>query len=189
VNAYIDRAFPDHEIVHNPHWWTLGEGDPYVERQAKAADYLNFERGVNDAGIVGGTDKFGYETFLAQAARFNVIFESGVRSPDEPALEYGLASYFLVNDGSDAVSNHRWRGTPDDWWSAGYDLELGAPLGPRYSWNGLLRRDFERGSALVNQPGTSTRTVTLPETYLDLAGNPRTSVTLAPASGTVLRKR
>ena len=185
----IDRAFPDHEIVHNPHWWTLGEGDPYVERQAKAADYLNFERGVNDAGIVGGTDKFGYETFLAQAARFNVIFESGVRSPDEPALEYGLASYFLVNDGRDLVSNHRWRGTPDDWWSAGYDLDLGGPLGPRYSWEGLLRRDFERGSALVNQPDTSTRTVTLPETYLDLAGNPRTSVTLAPASGTVLRKR
>ena len=89
----------------------------------------------------------------------------------------------LVTDGSDAVSNHRWGGTPSDWWSAGYDLELGAPLGPRYSWEGLLRRDFERGIALVNQPDTSTRTVALGGTYLDLAGNPRTSVTLAPRAG------
>ena len=185
----IRATFPTAEIVHNPLWWTLGENDPFVERQAKAADWLSFERGVNDEGLVGGTDEYGFETFLAQADRFNVIFESGVRPPDEAGLEYGLASYFLVNDGKDAVSNHRWRGTPDDWWSAGYDLDLGAPLGPRYSWEGLLRRDFERGIALVNQPDASTRTVALGETYLDLAGNPRTSVTLAPASGTVLRKR
>ncbi len=75
----------------------------------------------------------------------------------------------------------------------GIDLAWGEgsqarPAGPRHSWDGLLRRDFERGIALVNQPDASTRTVALGETYLDLAGNPRTSVTLAPASGTVLRK-
>ncbi|HEV2773089.1 MAG TPA: DNRLRE domain-containing protein, partial [Thermoleophilaceae bacterium] len=150
----IRATFPTVEIVHNPLWWTLGENDPFVERQAKAADHLNFERGVNDAGLRGGTDKYGFETFLEQADRFNVIFESEVRPPDEAGLEYGLASYFLVNDGKDAVSNHSWRGTPDDWWSAGYDLDLGAPLGPRYSWDGLLRRDFEGGVALVNQPDT-----------------------------------
>jgi hypothetical protein len=184
----IRAQFPNKEIAHNPLWWDIAGSDGYGERAAKAADYLFFERGVNDAGIVDGSGKYGFETMMAQADRFNVIFGSEVRSPDEAGMEYGLASYFLVNDGDDATSNHTWRGTPDDWWSAGYDLELGAPLGPRYSWNGLLRRDFERGSALVNQPGTSTRTVTLPETYLDLAGNPRTGVMLVPASGTVLRK-
>ena len=184
----IRAQFPNKEIAHNPLWWDIAGSDGYGERAAKAADYLFFERGVNDAGIVDGSGKYGFETMMAQADRFNVIFGSEVRSPDEAGMEYGLASYFLVNDGDDATSNHTWRGTPDDWWSAGYDLDLGAPLGPRYSWNGLLRRDFERGMALVNQPGSGTKTVPLRDTYFDLADNPRTGVMLVPASGTVLRK-
>ena len=43
---------------------------------------------------------------------------------------YGLAGYFLISDGRDAMGNYP-AGTPEDWWS-GYDTDLGEALGARY---------------------------------------------------------
>ena len=74
---------------------------------------------------------------------------------------------------------------PDTFWS-GYDVRLGAPLGPRYQSGGVWRRDFAAGTVLVNEPGASTKTVALAPGYHDLDGVSRSSVTLAAASGAVL---
>ena len=99
--------------------------------------------------------------------------------------EYALATYFLVSSGRDGLANDS-KGLPDAWW-AGYDVDLGAPLGDRYVWNGLVRRDFASGMVLVNEPEQPARTVDLGGTWRGLDGQLRTGVTLSPTSGVVLR--
>ena len=187
----VRQAMPTAEIVHNVIWYagaTSGaDTEPSIARQLRAADVINLERGVNDSGITNGTGRFGYETFLGYVDRRHesgrsVVFDSVATT--QAATEYGMASYLLVNNGLDRYDNN-WRSVPDDWWS-GYDVSLGSPRGPRYAWNGVLRRDFERGTVLVNQPGAATQTVSLPDAHTDLAGNAVTSVTLAAARGAVL---
>src|SRR4029453_12497875 len=79
--------------------------------------------------------------------------------------EDGLAAYFLVNQGTDYIGQAPG-GEPDNWWP-GYDVSLGAALGPRQTTGGIFRRDFERGVVLVNQPGTSQVTVSLGASYTD----------------------
>jgi hypothetical protein len=183
----IRQAFPRHEVVHNVIWFADG-GDPHAARQVAAADYIEIERGVNDARIEAGSRRHGFERLLAYVDRVHdrgkgVILDSYARTDAE--REYGLASYFLVSSGRDALGNDPG-GSPSDWWR-GYDVSLRAPRGPRYRWKGLLRRDFERGLALVNPPGAPRRTVELPGTWRGLDARPRQRVTLDAAAGAVLR--
>jgi hypothetical protein len=185
----IRATFPGKEIVHNGLWFA-GSTDPYVQRQLLAADVLELERGVNDSGIVRGTGTYGFETLLSLIDWLHergraVFFESKVST--DQAREYGLAAYFLVSSGKDTLGNNAG-GTPGDWWP-GYDVFLGAAAANRYAWNGVFRRDFERGIVLVNQPGASQVTLQLGGTYLDLSGASRMSVTLGPAQGAVLRRQ
>jgi Hypothetical glycosyl hydrolase family 15 len=182
----IRAALPGKEIVHNAIWFS-GHQDPYVRRELDAADYIELERGVNDGGIRGGVGRFGFETFMARVDYLHsrgkgVIFDSYVEGDAE--REYGLASYFLVSSGRDGIGNDPG-GTPGDWWR-GYDVSLGAPRGPRYRWNGVFRRDFERGFALVNQPDEPTRRLDLGGRKSGPLGQARESVTLGPAEGAVL---
>jgi hypothetical protein len=97
---------------------------------------------------------------------------------------YGLANYFLLNSGSDAMANDA-ASRPDAFWS-GFDVDLGAAVGKRYSAGGVWRRDFVRGVALVNEPGAPQRTIVVGAGYRDLDGTPRSAVTLGPAAGAVL---
>ena len=88
------------------------------------------------------------------------------------------------------------------WW-AGLDYQLGAPLGRFYCLDpasGLAKtgscpspgkifgRDWQNGRVLVNPTAASTITVPLGTTMTDPNGARVTSVTLAPGSGTVLRR-
>ena len=187
----VRQAFPSAEIVHNAIWYageSARDADPHVERELNAANYINLERGATDSGIRGGTGSFGYQTFLAyidrrHAAGVRVILESKTAEP--AALEYNLASYFLITSGADLVASNGG-GSPNDWW-AGYRVDLGTALGRRYGWNGLLRRDFQRGIVLVNQPDQPPRTLQLPRSYVGLNGSTVTSVALGPGRGVVLR--
>jgi len=182
----IRAAFPQAEIVHNVLWF-LGTNDPSIQRELLSADFINIERGVNDAGIHGG-GTYGFETFLAYVdwlharARYVLLDASATTLAER---EYGLAAYFLLRSGNDGTGNKQGA-TPDNWWPA-YQLSLGDALGDRYAWQGVLRRDFQQGFVLVNEPDASTVTLDLGNTYLDLSGQPRTSVTLGPAAGAVLR--
>jgi Hypothetical glycosyl hydrolase family 15 len=178
-------AFPTTEIVHNAIWYA---GDTTVDqlRVQRAANLINLERGVNDAGITGGTGKWSLQALLAfidrrQAEGHGVIFDATATTA--AGRLYGLAAYFLVSSDRDALGNNQG-GTPTDWWT-GYDVDLGAPLARRYSWNGLIRRDFTNGYTLVNEPGAPTRTVTLPAGSKDLTGATQDSETLRAASGAV----
>jgi hypothetical protein len=182
----IRAAMPDKEIVHNALWFA-GHDDPSVRRELDAATHIEIERGVNDPGLTGGAGPFGYETLLRHidwlhSRGKSVILDSYADSHAE--VEYELASYFLVSSGGDSVGSS-WRTEPGDWWP-GYDVRLGAPRGDRYEWSGLLRRDFENGFVLVNQPGRAPVAVDLGAGSFDPAGQPRAAVTLGPAQGAVV---
>ncbi|HEY7453283.1 MAG TPA: putative glycoside hydrolase [Thermoleophilaceae bacterium] len=190
----IDRTFPDKEIVHNAIWYA-GCGaergscwsDPQIRRQLLSADLIGLERGVNDAGITGGGGRWGYETFMARVDWLHdhgkgVIFDANASG--ERDREYGLASYFLVSSGRDALGNDEG-GKPNDWWK-GYDAELGSPRGARHESGGLIRRDFERGFVVVNQPGGSARGVDLPAGATGPDGTRRSALTLRGGQGAVI---
>jgi hypothetical protein len=184
----VRAAIPDAEIVHNA-IWTVGDASTDLKRQLGAADLIEVERGFNDAGITGGSGKFGWQTLAAfidrrHAAGQNVILD-GNADPAAGRL-YGLANYLLLNSGSDAIANDS-ASRPDAFWS-GFNVDLGAALGKRYSSGGVWRRDFVRGVALVNEPGAPSRTVLVGAGYRDLDGVARTTVTLGPGSGAVLRR-
>lgn len=182
----IRAAFPDAEIVHNAIWFS-GYTDPYVQRELRAADLVELERGVNDGGITGGGGRFGYESFIERIDWLHsqgkgVILDG--RPGSDIEREYSLATYFLTATALDGIGDSIG-GRPDSWWP-GYGVDLGAPSGPRYSWQGLLRRDFAAGTVLVNQPGEPTRTVAVGNGLRNVRGTPRASVTLQGAQGAVL---
>src|SRR5207249_11009713 len=60
----IRSTFPQIELVHNVIWWAPLT-DPYVQRELRSANFISLERGVNDAGLVGGGGTYGIESFFA----------------------------------------------------------------------------------------------------------------------------
>ena len=184
----VRAALPGVEIVHNT-IWTMGDATADLKRQLNAADYTYLERGFVDSGITGGGGKFGFQTLAAfidrrHAAGHPVILDGYTTDPQW--REYGLATYLLLNDGSDALGNDA-ANRPDAFWS-GYDVHLGTAAGGRYATGGVWRRDFAQGSVLVNEPGNPTRVITVGAGYQDVNGVALTSVTLAGAAGAVLIK-
>jgi Hypothetical glycosyl hydrolase family 15 len=182
----VRSALPGIEIVHNA-LWPVPDTSADVQRELNAADYIELERGFNDSGITGGTGYWGFQKMAAfidhrHAAGKGVILDGYADTP--AGRMYGLATYFLVNNGRDALANDAY-GTPDNWWK-GFETELGDPVGPRYQSGGVWRRDFARGTALVNEPGSPTRTVSLGSGFHDVDGVARSSVSLGAASGAVL---
>jgi len=178
------------EILHNSIWYAAqGAGrdsDPYVQRQIAAADYINVERGFNDDGLGGGTGEWSLRALQGFIDRVHakgkgVIIDAFDASP--AGMEYSLANYLLVNTGRDGVGEVDM--TPDNWWK-GWDTDLGAALGDRYDWQGLMRRDFKGGLALVAEPGSPARTVQLPTAMTTIDGRSVTSVTISGSRGAVL---
>jgi Hypothetical glycosyl hydrolase family 15 len=182
----VRAALPAAEIVHNA-IWTVGDATPDLKRQLAAANYIELERGFNDAGIVGGASKFGWQTLAGfierrHAAGQGVLLDG--RADTAAGRVYGLATYLLLNAGDDVIANDS-ASRPDAFWN-GFNANLGAARGARYKAGGVWRRDFAGGVVLVNEPGAPTRTVTVGASLRDLDGVARTAVTLGPASGAVL---
>ncbi len=182
----VRNELPGIEIVHNA-LWPVPDTSADVQRELNAADYIELERGFNDAGITGGTGYWSFGKMAAfidhrHAAGKGVILDGYADTP--AGRMYGLATYFLVNNGRDALANDAY-GTPDNWWK-GFETELGDPAGPRYQSGGVWRRDFARGTVLVNEPGSPARTVSLGAGFHDVDGVARSSVSLGSASGAVL---
>jgi Hypothetical glycosyl hydrolase family 15 len=186
----IRQAMPSLELLENSIWFAGGPErwkNPLVQRQIATADYINLERGVNDEGLTGGTGAWSLKTFLSfvdyvHSAGKGVILDGASNTPT--GREYSLAAYYLISTGNDGLGNGAM--TPENWWPA-YNEDLGTPAGPRHEWEGLLRRDYTDGIALVNEPDAPTRTVTLPAPMYDTEGAVVTSVTLGAADGAVLR--
>ena len=185
----VRQALPQAEIVHNVIWFAdeqAGTSNANIRAEIQSANYIGLERGVNDEGLTGGGGQWSLASFLAyvdqvHATGKGIIMEGD--SSEAQGLEYNLAAYFLESTGNDFVSG---RGqTPTNWWP-GWSVNLGEATGGRYTWGGLLRRDFNGGVVLVNPPESPARTVSLPAPMRNSAGQMVTSVTLTAASGAVL---
>jgi hypothetical protein len=187
----VRTALPGTEIAHNVEWLAdtpARTGDRYIAAEIRAADYVNFERGVNDSGIRGHGGPYSLESLLAYIDAVHALDRGIVldgSASQAPGIEYSLASYLLISTGRDLVGARGM--TPQHWWS-GFDVNLGEALGPRRSWQGVLRRDFADGMTLVAAPEGPARQLRLPAPMRTLSGQVVSSVTLAPASGMVLRR-
>jgi hypothetical protein len=184
----VRAACPNAEILHNS-LWSAGSGnpgtDPYVQQEIRAANYINRERGVSDAGITGGDGYWSLRSFL----RFvDVVHSLGANIDIQEfnfSGDYAPACYFLISQGMDALGNGAI--TPSNW-PSNYDVSLGNPEGARYEWNGLIRRDFENGIVLVNPPAQPTVTVKLGSGYTNTSGKSVTSASLPGKQGLILLK-
>jgi hypothetical protein len=125
------------------------------------------------------------KTMKALAPPKLAIFQMSGNPKDYQAFRYGLTSC-LMDDGYFAFNDEakHYHGVPqfDE-----YDAKLGRAVSPppTKAWsNGVYRRDFENGIALVNPKGNGARDVTLEADFVALKG------TQAPAvnSGKTLRK-
>lgn len=184
----IRQALPNTELVHNSIWFANNsEGQrwnsPQIVEEIQQADYIDCERGVSDSGLTGDGGYWSVQSFFQFVDQVHALGKSVVF--DEYALngEYGLAGYFMINSGTDAEGDQSM--TPNNWWS-GYNVNLGNAQDGRYTWNGLLRRDFSGGMVLMNLPHAGTVTVTLPQYYTRIDGSLVNSVTLAGGQGAVL---
>ncbi len=176
--AQIRAALPGAEIVHNSVWFaartdTVPAGaDPSVGAQIRAADWVNLERGCSDPGLTGGDGPWSLRALLGfvdqvHAQRRSVIWQPSATTSLQ--RELNLACLLLSRAGRDALDDPDAR--PSRWW-AGFDADPGEPLGGRYDWEGLLRRDFTQAVVLVNDRGAHARTVTLPGRFTRVDGRP-----------------
>jgi hypothetical protein len=189
--AEIRAEFPEAEIAHNAIWYAGPIDEASISRQIDAADYFNLERGATDKGLRGGSGRWGLETFFAFVDTIHrrgraVIYMDYGRTTDE--REYGLAAWFLTSNGRDLMSSSRPEWTaPGRWWR-GYGLDLGKARGSRYQWQGVLRRDFDCGTVLLNQPDMPNRDLRLEPGFRNIQGASVSAVTLPAKSAAVLER-
>ena len=184
----VRAAFPKVEIVHNSLWY-LDWTDSNIQRQIRAADWINLERGVNDPGLTGGAGYWSLDRLLTfidnvhQNGKGVILDGEAPASNSGAAREYSTAVYLLISTGADLVGDSSQ--TPTDWWS-GFDIDLGKAATGRYLWQNLWRRDFAAGIALVNPPGGDAVVITLPGPYTRVDGSVVNTIRLGPAEGAIL---
>ncbi|MGH8308297.1 MAG: putative glycoside hydrolase, partial [Steroidobacteraceae bacterium] len=105
------------------------------------------------------------------APKLGIFHQSGVPT-DYQTFRYGFTTallddgYYAFNDGANGYS-----GVP---WFDEYDVQLSGATSkpPTAAWqNGVYRRDFERGIALVNPKGNGTVEVTLERDFKKVSGS------------------
>ena len=187
----VRTALPSAEIAHNAIWYAGAFDDPLIVRQIDAADFINLERGATDKGLRGGDGEWGFERFLAfvdtvhRRGRSVVMMDYGTSTTER---EFGLAAWFLISRGRDMMSSNQLAWTaPGRWWP-GYGLNLGSAHGSRYEWRGVLRRDFDCGVVLLNQPDMPVRRLAPGGGFTDIEGRLVESVTLEPRAAVILQR-
>lgn len=188
----IRKALPKTEIIHNSIWYAgpggIRDRDPAIQRQIKAANYVNVERGIgSDPGLTGGDGQWSLSTLFAYIDRVHALGRGVTMQQyrlDLASREYSLAGYFLISSGDDLYSDGN--ATPDDWW-VGYDVDLGGPMGPRTYRDGVFERKFSCGMVVLGEPGLHSRNVPLGGSYTSLDGRSVHSVDVSARQGMVLR--
>lgn len=190
--SQIRSAFPYANIMENIIWYAGPNGvydaDPYIQQQFAASTQLNLERGVaSDPGLTGGTGFWSVYNYFSFIDRVHALgkgvnlLEYGL---DAAGQEYGLASYFMISNGTDSLGD--FSTTPDNWFS-GYSVDLGPALGPRSYNNGIYERNFSRGMVLMGEPGLPTQWVSLPGWFQRLDGSWVNAVQLSGSQGIILQ--
>jgi hypothetical protein len=182
IRSYFSQA----EIIHNVIWFAggaQGQTDSYMQTELQSANYIYLERGVSDTGLTGGSGDWSLNAFLKYIDKIHSFGRNVILGEYHYSNDYGTVGYYLISNGSDAFGNEDVR--PNNW-SVSYDQNLGAATGARYTWNGILRRDFANGIVLLSPPGSPSAWYTLPKTYRDVWGNGHTGVNLAGGQAIIL---
>jgi hypothetical protein len=187
----VRAAIPGREITHNQVWYAGGgpTANAQVAQAVRQANWINIEFGVNDQSLGGGTGEHSLSSLLGyvdavHSLGASIDMSGGGTSVHE--MEYQLAGYFLVNNGNDLVTGSNSQTVKRFW--RGWGGSLGEAQAPRTrSSEGLFERKFTHGLVCLNEPGASTKTITLPSPMKNLAGQTVTSVTLPASSAAVLR--
>lgn len=177
---------PNAEILHNSIWFAGGDQRDYdwnVIREIQSADYINCERGISDDGLTSGNGAWSVNAFLrfvdhVHQLGAHVIFDEYTFNG-----EYGIAGYFLINDGRDGYGNQQ---VAPYYTAAEYYVDLGDPLGGRYNWNGLLRRDFKNGTVLVNPARSNWVSAYMNGNAYTIYGSDSRSISLSGGQGLIL---
>jgi hypothetical protein len=113
------------------------------------------------------------------------LWANGTVAQKDAYHRFALATFLLGSDGrssfqasyrhGDALAGHRY-----------WNTDIGRPTSAYAKVGGVYQRNFTLGKVLVN-PLATARTVQLGRPYVDLSGAKRSSVTLPPHSGDVLR--
>ena len=149
-------AVVENNIQYTDLWPRIKEGDPYAERILKVTDYIDKEFGVNPVSGINSPSAFSeYLAYVDYLHGRGIHIDQEDTEVGYPGNEYELATYLLINDGSDFTGTYI---TPSTWWTA-YDTNLGAATGPREHIGSVYRRKFVRGTVYVDPPGGSTQTV------------------------------
>lgn len=159
-----------------------GHSEVWLRNATDSADKfkneVSWKRDVDmlvDAGAAG-------ETVLAMTK----LWSEATSEQVDRWHRYAVASFLLGTDGRARFTFTDDRSMASAASSHPYDqVDVGTPEGAFAKVDGVYRRSFTKGLALVN-PTTSTVTVALGRTYADLAGVTRTSLTMAPNTGEVL---
>jgi Hypothetical glycosyl hydrolase family 15 len=118
-----------------------------------------------------------YRKSIGALAAPNLALFATVGSPsDYQTLRYGLASCMMDNGYFIYNSSDSYNDLP---WFDEYNANLGAATTnpPTSAWqNGVYRRDFQNGIALVNPKGNGAQTVTLETSYKRINGSQAPSV-------------
>jgi hypothetical protein len=85
-----------------------------------------------------------------QALGKSIILVTQGNVNDQQRMQFGLASFLLVNSGRAYFRYSSHEAYRDLWWYPQYESDLGQPLGPRYPDGSQWRRDFENGYVTVN---------------------------------------
>ncbi|MDW3219832.1 MAG: putative glycoside hydrolase [Acidimicrobiales bacterium] len=190
----VRAAFPQLEIWHNSIWYADSPtfDNALVDRQIRAADVIQLERGMNDLGLKSGTSKYGMQTFMTFIDRVHAN-GAGVALLDENAVDiqgqwYNIAGGLLVNNGRDLVTTEDWDLIAPGGLFDGYLTDLGHALGPRAVVDGTIQREFTGGLVVMNEPRSDPVTVDLGGSWLTPEGDAVTSVTLDTREAIVLTR-
>ena len=151
-------------------WWTKADPDP-------------------GAGAITGAQWRSQMRLLSTAAARKKIFVAITygRADDLPAMDYARASFLLFARGSKAALSYApFCGTEpaSDRWKA----DLGAPLAAARRIEGVWRRDYTDGVAVVNPSRSATIPLALGEPFVKPSGKVVRLVVLPPHTAQLLRR-
>jgi hypothetical protein len=174
-----------------PGKYQIGNLADWVQPNAPLTEY----QGICDGGVMeamigqtwsieawGGwhTMMNGYRQAMAALSgpKLGIFAQAGDPS-DYQSFRYGFTSA-LMDDGYYQFNSINSYGGDFPWFDEyNYQHKLGAAISspPTKAWqNGVYRRDFENGIALVNPKGNGTQTVTLETNYTRISGTQAPSV-------------
>jgi hypothetical protein len=187
VRAAIPNGMIEMNSQYHDIWPLMQSGDADVARALSKVNLVTKEFGVGpSSGINSAADYASFFRYVdaLHAKGVHVVMTGDYNNNNVPTMEFNLATYFLINDGSDYVNGTHQ--TPANFW-AGFNVDLGEATGARErSSAGVWRRSFSHGVVFTLEPGAATQTIVLPVPMRTVSGEIVSSVTLTAAHGVVL---